>query len=645
MHWQSTPYVVPLLATALIAAALAIYSWRKRPAPGAAPFFIMMLAVAEWTFGYALELSSADLQSIVFWAKIEYLGIVVGPVAALVLALEYTGHESWLTFRGRVMLTIVPIITVALVWTNELHGLIWSAVRIDKSTSIALLDVEYGVWFILHTAYSYLVMIFGILLVILALIRSPRPYRGQAAVLVLSGIVPLSGNAVYLLKLNPFPHLDLTPFAFTVAGVLWAWGLFHFQLLDIVPVARDAVIESMTDAVIVLDARHRIVDMNPAAAAILRRPASEVIGQPALTILAARHDLIERYRDTTDAQAEITSIYDPQRFFDLRISPLYDRHARLTGRLIVLRDISDRKRIEAALYQAKEQAEIASKSKSTFLANMSHELRTPLTSIIGYSDLLKVMAESRGYFEIVPDIDRIGTAGGHLLALISDILDLSKIEAGKLDLFLEKFNLPALVAYVATTVRPMVEQNRNTLTVDCPEEIGSMYADLTRVRQVLFNLLSNAAKFTSGGAITLRVSIAEATTDHRPPTANRTNTSLAEISVVGRPSPALSGVEGSVVVFEITDTGIGMSPEQLQSLFKEFVQADASTTRKYGGTGLGLALSHRFCQMMGGDIAVTSQLGQGSTFTVRLPAVVAEQTEAPDAEPASELPIEADITR
>ncbi|MEO7912555.1 MAG: histidine kinase N-terminal 7TM domain-containing protein [Roseiflexaceae bacterium] len=609
MHWQSAPYVLPLLATALIAASLAVYSWRKRPAPGATPFFIMMLAVAEWTFGYALELSSADLQSIVFWAKVEYLGIVSGPVAALVLALEYTGHENWLTFRGRVLLLVVPITTVALVWTNELHGLIWSTVGIDTSTSIALLDVQYGVWFIMHTAYSYLVMIFGILLVILALIRSPRPYRGQAAVLVLSGIAPLSGNAVYLLKLNPFPHLDLTPFAFTVAGVLWAWGLFHFQLLDIIPVARDAVIESMSDAVLVLDAHSRIVDMNPAATQVLRRPASEVIGQSAFTVLADRHDLIERYRDTTEAQAEIISIYDPNRFFDLRISPLYDRHARLTGRLIVIRDISDRKQIEAALYLAKEQAEIASKSKSTFLANMSHELRTPLTSIIGYSDLLKLMAESRGYSEIVSDLDRIGAAGGHLLALISDILDLSKIEAGKLDMFLEKFNLPALVGYVASTVRPIVEQNHNTLMVDCPEEIGTMYADLTRVRQILFNLLSNAAKFTKGGSITLRVSQQSAESSQQ----------LTSDAPASRHLPSTAWV-----VFEITDTGIGLTPEQIQGLFKEFMQADPSTTRKYGGTGLGLALSRRFCQMMGGDIAVTSQHGQGSTFTVRLPTEVAE---------------------
>jgi signal transduction histidine kinase len=173
---------------------------------------------------------------------------------------------------------------------------------------------------------------------------------------------------------------------------------------------------------------------------------------------------------------------------------------------------------------------------------------------------------------------------------------------------------------------------------------------------VLFNLLSNAAKFTNSGAITLRVSREEATTDHRPPTTDHRSESLAEIPVVGRPSPALpfgtaqgsSRVEGSVVIFEITDTGIGMSPEQIQGLFKEFMQADASTTRKYGGTGLGLALSRRFCQMMGGDIAVTSQLGQGATFTVRLPAVVAEQPEAPEphaeaAQPTDQPPATADV--
>src|SRR5262249_60451886 len=182
MRWQTPSYVTPLLATAVLAAALAIYAWRRRPAPGATPFFVMMLAVAEWTLGYAFELSSDDLQTILWWAKTEYLGITIGPVAALVLALEYTGHESWLTRRGLALLLVVPITTIVLVWTNELHGLIWHSVKLNRTGSFALLDVDYGLWFIIHAAYSYLVMIFGILLVILALIRSPRPYRGQAAI-------------------------------------------------------------------------------------------------------------------------------------------------------------------------------------------------------------------------------------------------------------------------------------------------------------------------------------------------------------------------------------------------------------------------------------------------------------------------------
>ncbi|HEX9373436.1 MAG TPA: histidine kinase N-terminal 7TM domain-containing protein [Roseiflexaceae bacterium] len=588
MHWQYTPYALPLITASVISAVLAVYAWRRRPAPGAIAFVVMMLAVAEWTLGYTLELGSADQPSIVFWARAEYLGIVVGPVAALVLAIEYTGREQWLTRRRLALLAVVPLITLLLVWTNDFHGLIWSEIRIDRSAAFAMLDVSYGPWFVVHALYSYLAMLLGIVLVVLAFIYSSRPYRGQAAVLALSAIVPLAGNLLYLTKQSPFPHLDLTPFAFTLAGLLWAWGLFRYHLLDVVPVARDAVIESMGDAVIVLDAQSRIVDINPAAQRIVGRTAGQAIGQPAGQVLSDRHDLVERYRDAIEVQDEIALGDQPQCFYDLRISPLYSRPGRLAGRLIVLRDITDRKSAEVALYRAKEDALAASRAKSTFLANMSHELRTPLTSILGYSELLQVVAESQGYKELLPDLEHIRVAGGHLLALISDILDLSKIEAGKLDLYLETFDLPALVEYVASTVRPLVERNHNTLDVRCAADLGSMHADMTRVQQVLFNLLSNAAKFTHEGSITIAVTR-----------------------------------EAGWFRFEVADTGIGMTPDQMQGLFTEFVQADASTTRKYGGTGLGLALSQRFCQMMGGDIDITSRVGVGSTFSVRLPVTVA----------------------
>jgi PAS domain S-box-containing protein len=611
VRWQYTPYALPLVAAGAICIVLAIHAWRRRPAPGAAIFAVMMLAVAVWSLGYALELGSADLPVIIFWARLEYLGIVAGPVAAMLLALAYTGRTRWLTRRRIAALAIVPAITLALLWSNEWHGLIWSELRVANPDSAPRLDPSYGPWFFVHTAYSYMSMLIGMGLVVQAFLRSIRPYRGQAGVLVMSWAVPLIGNALYITKISPFPNLDLTPFAFTLAGVLWAWGLFHYRLLDIVPVARDAIIESMSDAVIVLDARGRIVDVNPAAARILRRKAAEVIGQPARQILAARSDLVERYRDAAEAQDEIVLDTEVRRLYDLRISTLYDKQHHLTGRLIVLRDITERKQVEEELYRAKEAAEAASRAKTTFLTNMSHELRTPLTSILGYSELLKMRILDRGLPDFAADLDRIRSAGNHLLVLISDILDLSKIEAGKLDLYLETFDVPALAHYAASTVRPQVERNANTLEVHCPEDLGKMRADMTRVQQILFNLLSNAAKFTEHGVITLRVSSefkvlsSELTEDNR---AGLTQNSDLKTQ--------------NWFTFEVSDTGIGMTEEQMAGLFTDFMQADASTTRKYGGTGLGLALSARFCRLMGGELSVESEIGKGSVFTVRLPAVV-----------------------
>jgi adenylate cyclase len=261
------------------------------------------------------------------------------------------------------------------------------------------------------------------------------------------------------------------------------------------------------------------------------------------------------------------------------------------GTVAVYTDISELKRHEVELEIARDEAMAATLAKSKFLASMSHELRTPLNAILGITEMLQEDASEASRGELIEPLGRVARAGKHLLNLINEVLDLSKIEAGRLELHIEEIDIASVVHDAALTAQPLAKKNRNQIVVRCPSKIGSMRADQSRVRQILLNLLGNACKFTDNGKVTIEAS--------RAPTNG-----------------------GDWVIFTVADTGIGMTQEQMAKLFQEFSQADSSTTRKYGGTGLGLAISQRLCRTMGGSITVDSTPGVGTTFTVRLPATI-----------------------
>ncbi|MBA3545129.1 MAG: PAS domain S-box protein [Nannocystis sp.] len=356
----------------------------------------------------------------------------------------------------------------------------------------------------------------------------------------------------------------------------------------------DNILASMAESLVVIDPRGTIVTVNKATLDLLGYRPEALLGRHFTVVLPDFGALATDNSPPVGAHEPVERSY-----YDMhgKPVPVLFSHGRLpggegqrAGSVCVASDITQLKYAEQSLREAKQLAEEASLAKSRFLANMSHELRTPLNAVIGYAEMLLEEAEERGITSSAEEVRKIQFAGKHLLGLISDILDLSKIEAGRMDIHLETFDVADMIGTVLGTIGPMIVANGNHIELNCPPSLGFIHADLTKIRQILLNLLSNAAKFTERGAITLSVAkVLHGPTQH--------------------------------VQFSVTDTGIGMTNAQVTQLFQAFSQGDSSTSRRYGGTGLGLAITKAFVDMLGGHVEVQSKLGVGTTFIVRLPFV------------------------
>ena len=354
MGWHHTPYTYVLFVGGIVALLGAVYAW-WRGLHNSQSLVVLKVASFVWLIGYGFEIGLSDLGDKVFWSKVQYLGIVTVPTAWFVFAMVYTGRERWIQRRTIALLSILPLFTLTLVWTNGLHGLIWERTAIGPDGTFLALD--YGPCFWINVAYSYSMVLLGAGLIISGMSRAVHLYRRQSLALLAAAVLPLLGNAFYVLDLGPLPNLDLTPFAFLLSAGIFFLALFRYRLLDVVPIARDAIVHGMKDGVLVVDLQDRIVDLNPAAQRILGLAPKGTVGKDFLQSMKGKMDLPEDYRDRRDLGELCTEDGNEQRCYEAELSPLESSKGNRAGYLMTLHDITDRRRSEEEVRKLNEDLE------------------------------------------------------------------------------------------------------------------------------------------------------------------------------------------------------------------------------------------------------------------------------------------------
>ncbi|MEA3308530.1 MAG: histidine kinase N-terminal 7TM domain-containing protein [Chloroflexota bacterium] len=577
-------HILPLLLGVFITLWVVAYIWRRRSVPGAGSLAGYMIATIFWSLGMTMTMLARYPLAERFWGFVSLCGVVTMPVTWFVFTMKYTGHARWLNSQLRKLLLVIPV-----------FQLVGGGSQVFFPQLLALPVYRWGQNIAMF--YGFSLLIGGALIMGKAMLRAPM-YRQQYFVLLVGSLLPWPFVLLEkVVQLHLFPGVSLVPLAFLVGSIINARGLAQHQVFDIMPVALDNIIESMGDGVLVLDPQRRIVHLNPAAQTMFIS-ATKLIGEPLATIApqVETEELFQEEEGQALWELALGAGAD-ERYYDARLSPLYTHRKVLAGWLLMVHDITARKESEEELRQAKEAAEAANRAKSVFLANMSHELRTPLNAILGFSTLMQrdtlLTAEQKG------NLQTIGRSGEHLLALINDVLQMSKIEAGRTTLYPESFDLQRLLQTTEEMFRLRAEKKGLQLIVDYPPDLPQyIKTDESKLRQILTNLVSNAIKFTDEGGVTLRVGCQEADAELR-------------------------------FFFEVEDTGVGMSPAELEMLFNPFIQT-SSGRQAEEGTGLGLAISKQFVELLGGEIEVFSTLGRGSLFKFAVEAQPAAAEDIPE---------------
>jgi signal transduction histidine kinase/CheY-like chemotaxis protein len=583
---QINIFSVFLFIAALATGILATVLFRRTVVAGRI-FGWLMVVLSIWAFTYGIELTSTSLKAMLFWVKLEYIGVGLIPGLWILFCLAYTGNDRHLTNRNIVIIFVIPVLTILLVWTNSWHYLHYASVGIDYSGQFPVLDFDRGVWYWVHTIYFYALFLYGVFLLLVNYFNAPLLFKKQTLIVLFGAISPWIANVIYQLGFAPFDLIDPTPFIFTLTGLIIGIGLLEFKLFDVLPFARDRVVENLDDGVLVLDGRDRIVYLNGMMKTILRPFSSDAIGKSLIHLLQDHPLLISMVIKRVMAHISL-DLMDEDDVKNLQVSstPLYAKDSSYNGMLLVFKDITEHKRVEVELLNARLRAEESDRLKTAFLANMSHEIRNPMNGIIGFAGLLReedLTEEDRNrYIEI---IEKNAT---QLLYIINDIIDVSKIESGQERIKKDEVSVEYLLNDLESLFKP--DAKRRNLDLQFASSLSkkddTIITDPVKLRQILVNVIGNALKFTVEGSVKVRVKKVD-----------------------------------EMLEFQIKDTGVGINQKDMSIIFDRFRQSEIPAPRLSTGTGLGLSITRGYLTLMDGSISVDSEPGVGSTFYVRIPHI------------------------
>jgi len=382
MTFFHIPYVRVLIIAGLITTALGIYAWRRRPVRGALPFAVSMAVVTIWSWANALEMSGADLPTKLFWANVQYFAYAFSSVTLVIMVSFFTNNEKWINRRNILLLCIIPLITNLLVWSNEFHGLIRQNVHLDQGGTFPVIAKNYGPWFWAHIVYSYSLNITAIFLLIKTLRHKSPLYRGQSLTILTGTVLIVVPNILYILGLSPVARFDVTPVFMAVSGCIIAWGLFRYRLFDVAPVARAKVIDSMGGAVIVLDEKMRVSDLNPAAGKLLGLPTAQALGRQAEKVFRLFPEVLQWLQKKRETLSGFLEIEKEGRHYQVNFSSLFSERGLLIGQLLVIYNITEVKEIQQKLMDQQRNLAVLTERE-----RLGRELHDSLGQVLGYINI------------------------------------------------------------------------------------------------------------------------------------------------------------------------------------------------------------------------------------------------------------------